>query len=73
MGRLVVLLIAPVIIGIVIAAGVVLIHGWLQRRVDARLALEDPTIREVDEALEPGEHPAGRSTGTEQEEIRRSA
>jgi 4-hydroxybenzoate polyprenyltransferase len=36
MGRYVVLLIAPVIVGVLIAAGIVVINGLRQRRIDAR-------------------------------------
>jgi 4-hydroxybenzoate polyprenyltransferase len=36
MGRYVFLLIAPVIVGVLIAAGVVVINGLRQRRIDAR-------------------------------------
>jgi hypothetical protein len=36
MGRYVILLIVPVIIGVLIAAGVVVISGLRQRRIDAR-------------------------------------
>jgi hypothetical protein len=39
MGRYVFLLIVPIIIGVLIAAAVVAIHGLRERRIDARLAL----------------------------------
>jgi hypothetical protein len=39
MGRYVILLVVPIIIGVFIAAGVVLFNGLRQRRIDARLAL----------------------------------
>ena len=41
MGRFVLLLIAPVIIGVLIAAGVVVVNGLRQRRIDARRTLLD--------------------------------
>jgi hypothetical protein len=39
MGRYVILIVVPIIIGVLIAAGVVLFNGLRQRRIDARLAL----------------------------------
>jgi hypothetical protein len=39
MGRYVFLLIVPIVIGVLIAAAVVVIHGLRERRIDARLAL----------------------------------
>jgi hypothetical protein len=39
MGRYVFLLIVPIIIGVLIAAAVVVINGLRERRIDARLAL----------------------------------
>jgi hypothetical protein len=36
MGRYVILLIAPVIVGVLIATGAALINGLRQRRIDAR-------------------------------------
>ena len=51
MGRYVILLIAPVFIGVLIAAGLVVINGLRQRRIDARLTL--PEARRPDRALSP--------------------
>ena len=51
MGRYVVLLIAPVIIGFLIAAGVVVIKGLRWRRIDARRTLLE--ARRPDRALSP--------------------
>jgi hypothetical protein len=52
MGRYVVLLIAPFIIGVLIAAGLVLIEGLRRRLGDARRtrleALEDPELLDDD-------------------------
>lgn len=42
MGRYVVLLVAPVIIGVLIAAAVVVVNTLRQRRSDARLQLQSP-------------------------------
>jgi hypothetical protein len=39
MGRYVFLLIVPIVIGVMIAAAVVVINGLRERRIDARLAL----------------------------------
>ncbi len=53
MGRYVILLIVPVIIGVLIAAGVVVIGGLRQRRIDARrTSLE---ARRPDRALSPAD------------------
>ena len=56
MSRYVILLIVPVIIGILIAAGVVAINALRQRRLDARLASLDATGGE--DALSPADSPA---------------
>jgi hypothetical protein len=53
MGRYVILLIAPVFIGVLIAAGVVVINGLRQRRIDARRTL--PEARRPDRALSPAD------------------
>ena len=55
MSRYVILLIMPVIIGFLIAAGVVAIHALRQRRIDARLASLDATG--ADDALSPADSP----------------
>jgi hypothetical protein len=60
MGRYVILLIAPVIIGFLIAAAVVAISGLRQRRLDARRALLEAT----DPALSPA-HPAARTESSD--------
>ena len=41
MGRYVILLLAPVVLGFVIAVAVVVATGWRQHRLDAREALLD--------------------------------
>jgi hypothetical protein len=41
MGRYVILLLAPVVLGFVIAVAVVVAMGWRQHRLDAREALLD--------------------------------
>jgi hypothetical protein len=56
MSRYVILLIVPVIIGILIAAGVVAINALRQRRIDARLASLDAAGGE--DALSPADSPA---------------
>ena len=50
MGRYVILLLAPVVLGFVIAVAVVVATGWRQHRLDAREALLD--------AIPPDEAPA---------------
>jgi hypothetical protein len=39
MGRYVILLVVPIIIGVLVAAGIAVINGLRQRRIDARRAL----------------------------------
>jgi hypothetical protein len=39
MGRFVILLIVPIVLGVLIAAAVVVIHGLRDRRIDARRTL----------------------------------
>jgi len=56
MSRYVILLIVPAIIGILIAAGVVVISALRQRLIDARLASLDATG--VEDALSPADSPA---------------
>jgi hypothetical protein len=56
MSRYVILLIVPVIIGVLIAAGVVAINALRQRRIDARIASLDRTA--ADDALSPADSPA---------------
>jgi hypothetical protein len=51
MGRYVIFLIAPVIVGVLIATGAVIINGLRQRRIDARRTLLD--ARRPDPALSP--------------------
>jgi hypothetical protein len=58
MGRYVILLFAPVIVGVLIAAGVVVINGLHQRRFDARRALLE--TRRLDRALSPAGLAAGQ-------------
>ena len=53
MGRYVILIIAPVIIGVLIAAGVVVINGLRQRRIDARSTLLEAA--RPDRALSPAD------------------
>jgi hypothetical protein len=53
MGRYVVLLIAPVLIGFLIAAAVVVVTGLRQRRIDARRASLE--ARRSDRALSPAD------------------
>jgi hypothetical protein len=53
MGRYVILLIVPIIIGALIAAGVVVINGLRQRRIDARRTLFE--ARRADGALSPAD------------------
>ena len=53
MGRYVILLIVPVIIGVLIAAGVVVINGLRQHRIDARRTLLE--ARRPDRALSPAD------------------
>ncbi len=53
MGRFVILLIAPVIIGVLIAAGFVVINGLRQRRIDARRTLLE--AGRPDRALSPAD------------------
>jgi hypothetical protein len=43
MGRYVILLLTPVVIGFVVAVAIVVATGWRQRRLDAREALLDAT------------------------------
>ena len=62
MGRYVVLLIAPVLIGLLIAAGVVVINGLRQRRTDARRTLLEAT--RSDRALSPAD-PAARKESSD--------
>jgi hypothetical protein len=55
MGRYVIFLIAPVIVGVLIATGAVIINGLRQRRIDARRTLlearrPDPALSPVDSA-----------------------
>jgi hypothetical protein len=61
MGRYVVLLIAPVLIGLLIAAGVVVINGLRQRRTDARRTLLEARS---DRALSPAD-PAARKESSD--------
>jgi len=53
MGRYVILLVVPVIIGVLIAAGVVVMSGLRQRRIDARRTLLE--ARRPDRALSPAD------------------
>jgi hypothetical protein len=53
MGRYVILLAVPFIIGVIIAVGVVALHELRERRIDARRALLEPD--EPDDALQPTE------------------
>jgi hypothetical protein len=46
MGRYVILLLTPVVLGFVIAVAVVVATGWRQHRLDAREALLDATPRD---------------------------
>jgi hypothetical protein len=56
MSRYVILLIVPVMIGILIAAGVVAINTLRQRRIDARLTSLDAT--DAEDALSPADSSA---------------
>jgi hypothetical protein len=56
MGRYVILLAVPFIIGVLIAVGVVALHELRERRIDARRALLEPD--EPDEASLPIESAA---------------
>jgi hypothetical protein len=51
MGRYVILLIAPVIVGVLLATGAVVISGPRERRIDARRTLLE--ARRPDPALSP--------------------
>jgi hypothetical protein len=62
MGRYVMLLIAPVLIGFLIAAAVVVINGLRQHRIDARHASLD--ARRPDRALLPAD-PAAREESSD--------
>ena len=53
MGRYVILLIAPVIIGVLIATGVVVTNGLRRRRIDVRRTLLE--ARRLDRVLSPRE------------------
>jgi hypothetical protein len=62
MGRYVILLVVPIIIGVLIAAGVVVINAIRQRRIDARrTSLE---ARRPDGALSPAD-PAGKEESSD--------
>jgi hypothetical protein len=65
MGRYVILLIAPVIIGFLLAAAVVAIGGLRQRRLDARRALLEAS------STDPAPSPAHPAAGTESSDITR--
>jgi hypothetical protein len=56
MGRYVILLIVPIIIGVLIAAGVVLINGLRQHRHDARRELLE--ARRPESESSPADSPA---------------
>jgi hypothetical protein len=58
MGRYVILLISPIIVGVLIAAGVVVINGLRQRRIDVRRTLLE--ARRPDRALSPADPAAKR-------------
>ena len=60
MGRFVILLIAPVIIGFLIAAAFVAVNGLRQRRLDARRALLEASS--PDPALSPPRSAARRES-----------
>ena len=60
MGRYVILLIVPVIIGFLIAAVVVVASGLRQRRIDARRALLEATP--PDHARSPADPAAGEES-----------
>jgi hypothetical protein len=62
MGRYVILLIVPIIIGALIAAGVVVISGLRRRRIDARLGLYE--ARPPDDALSPAD-PAAKEESSD--------
>jgi hypothetical protein len=53
MGRYVILLIAPVIVGVLLATGAVVISGLRERRIDARRTLLE--ARRPDPALSPAD------------------
>ena len=65
MGRYAILLIAPVLIGFLIAAAVVAIGGLRQRRLNARRALLEAS------SPDPALSPAHRAAGTESSDITR--
>jgi hypothetical protein len=56
MGRYVIVLIVPVIVGVLIATGSVVINGLRQRHIDARRALL--AARRPDSALSPADSAA---------------
>ena len=56
MGRYVILLVVPIIIGVLVAAGIAVINGLRQRRIDARRALLE--ARRPDGALSAAGPPA---------------
>ena len=62
MGRYVILLIVPIVIGVLIAAGVVVINGLRQRRIDARRTLLE--ARRPDGALSPAD-PAAKEESSD--------
>jgi hypothetical protein len=62
MGRYVILLIVPVIIGVLIAAGVVVLDGLRQRRIDARRTLLE--ARRPDRVLSPAD-PAAKEESSD--------
>jgi len=56
MGRYVLLLVVPIVVGVLIAAAVILINGLRQRRIDAGLARLEASDREA--ALSAADRPA---------------
>ena len=56
MGRYVIVLVVPVIIGVLIAAAIVVIDGLRQRRIDQRLAAD--AVRHPEGPLAPADPPA---------------
>jgi hypothetical protein len=62
MGRYVILLIAPVIIGVLIATGVVVTNGLRRRRIDVRRTLLE--ARRLDRVLSPAD-PAAREKSSD--------
>jgi hypothetical protein len=63
MGRYVILLAVPFIIGVVIAVGIVVLHELRERRVDARLGpLETDELDEAPSATESASNEASDLT-----------